>query len=150
MKKLTLVIFFVACMIAIAKQSSAQTPYDLLYGACPEGIYVREDVIDLVATNLVQSIQIGGSVTSWVMKEAKLYGDPANPSNPGYYVLRFKKRLKIGATLEIYIQVDKDIWLPAAAKEFDIFRDEDVIPNDQKTGFNLKVTVGDNITFNFP
>lgn len=136
-------------MIAQSKQASAQTPPDSLYGACPEGVYFREDVIDLVSKELAKSIMIGGSVTNWVLKEALLYGDPFNSNAPGYYVLRFKKLLKVGRTITIYVKVDESTWLPDAASDFDIFKDEDVVRNDQDTGWNLRFKVTNYIRFNF-
>lgn len=147
MKKLFLLFF-----LLISIPAFAQVPYDSLYGACPEGVYFREDVIDLCSKQPVESIMIGGSVTNWVMKEAKLYGDPNNPSAPRYYVLRTSKKLKVGKTVTIYAQIDKETWLPSALESFDVFCDEDIVDNGQTgkdKGFNIKVRVNNNINFGF-
>jgi hypothetical protein len=149
LKKLFLLLFL---LISTPLFVSAQVPYDSLYGACPEGVYFREDIIDLCSRQPVESIMIGGSVTNWVMKEAKLYGDPNNPSAPRYYVLKTTKNLKVGKTVTIYAQVDKETWLPGALEGFDVFCDEDIIDNGQTgkdKGFNIRVKVNNNIRFNF-
>ncbi|MCX6793022.1 MAG: hypothetical protein NTY12_03265 [Candidatus Falkowbacteria bacterium] len=139
-------------MLTMVKVSIAQTPYDSLYGACPEGVYFREDVVDLCSKVAVQSILIGGSPTNWILKEAKLYGDPNNPSGPGYYVLRTSRNLKVGKTVIIYAQVDKETWLPAALESFDIISETDLVDNGltgKEKSFNIKVKVNNNIRFNF-
>lgn len=143
MKKLTLVVLFIGCVLALTRTASAQeVPY---YGACRDGLFFREDVIDLVSSN-IQSIFIGSSVTNWKLKEATLYGNPNDPTAPGVYLLKTAKPLKVGRKIVMWAKIDEKTWLPAALMDYEIFQDGDIISNGQtgeNAGFNIQCIVLD-------
>lgn len=152
-KSLLVMVLFIGVVFTLVKDGGAQTPLDSLLGVSQNGYaYIRQDLVNQFIDGDIKTIEIGGSVTKgWKLNQAKLYWDMSNPNSPGYYILKLGKKMKLGATVIIYMKLSNDIWLPQAVIEggYDIFPEDIIVLNDKKDGHNFKFKVNDYMVFDF-